>query len=114
MFGNPLWQQLHTKIVRYIAPYDAAVHPYSLDQATSWIHAAEAQHEQVLVAFYHSEYTPTKMPSVAHLPDDVQKFVKDFPARHAVPVLGRGQPRQRRARPSRAPRRSRPRSTTRR
>ena len=23
MFGNPLYQQLHTKIVRYIAPYDA-------------------------------------------------------------------------------------------
>ena len=79
MFANPLWQQLHTKIVRYIAPYDAAVHPYSLDQATRWIRAAEAQHQQVLVAFYHSEYTPTKMPSVATYQTTSQKFVKLFP-----------------------------------
>ncbi len=79
MFGEPLWQQLHTKIVRYIAPYDAAVRGYYRDQATAWIRAAEAQHEQVLVAFYHSEYTPTKMPSVAAYQHDVQKFVKLFP-----------------------------------
>jgi hypothetical protein len=79
MFGNPLWQQLHTKIARYIAPYDAAVRSYSLDEAKLWIAAAEAQHQQVLVAFYHSEYTPTKMPSVALYQHDVQKFIKDFP-----------------------------------
>ncbi|HTZ63441.1 MAG TPA: hypothetical protein VMB51_05000 [Solirubrobacteraceae bacterium] len=79
MFGNPLWQQLHTKIARYIAPYDAAVHPYSLDQAKVWIRSAEAHHQQVLVAFYHSEYTPTRMPSVATYQKDVAKFVKLFP-----------------------------------
>ncbi len=79
MFTNPLWQQLHTKIVRYIAPYDAVVHSYSLDKAITFIRAAEAQHEQVLVAFYHSEYTPTRMPSVAQYQHDVQKFVKRFP-----------------------------------
>jgi hypothetical protein len=79
MFSNPLWKQLHTKIVRYIAPYDAVVHPYSLDKAIVWIRAAEAQHEQVLVAFYHSEYTPLRMPSVAQYQHDVQKFVKRFP-----------------------------------
>ena len=27
--------------------------------------AAEAQHQQILVAFYHSEYSPTVLPSVA-------------------------------------------------
>jgi hypothetical protein len=79
MFGNPLWQQLHTKISRYIAPYDAAVRPYSLQAAARWIAAAEAQHQQVLIAFYHSEYTPTRMPSVATYQRDVQKFVKLFP-----------------------------------
>jgi hypothetical protein len=79
MFSNPLYKQLHTKIVRYIAPYDAAVRSYSLDQAILWIRAAEAQHEQVLVAFYHSEYTPTKLPSVASYQRDVAKFVKLFP-----------------------------------
>jgi hypothetical protein len=79
MFGNPLWQQLHTKIVRYIAPYDAAVRPFSLQAAARWIAAAEAQHQQVLIAFYHSEYTSTKMPSVSVYQRDVQKFVKLFP-----------------------------------
>jgi hypothetical protein len=82
MFANPLWQQLHTKIVRYIVPYDAAVRSYSLDQAKLWIHAAEARHQQILVAFYHSQYTPTKLPSVASYQRNVQKFVKLFPRVH--------------------------------
>jgi hypothetical protein len=79
MFSNPLWKQLHTRIARYIAPWDAAARPYSLSQARAWIQRAEAQHQQVLVAFYHSEYTPTKLPSVALYQHDVQKFIKDFP-----------------------------------
>jgi hypothetical protein len=79
MFANPLYKQLHTKIVRYIAPYDAAVRPYSLDKAITFIHEAEAAHEKVLVAFYHSEYTPTKLPSVSTYQNDVKKFVKLFP-----------------------------------
>jgi hypothetical protein len=79
MFNDPLWRQLHMKYVRYIAPYDAAVKPYSLNKAKRWIDAAERQHAQVLVAFYHSEYTPTKLPSVATYQKDVQKFVKLFP-----------------------------------
>jgi hypothetical protein len=79
MFTDPNWTQLKTKIARYIAPYDAVAHSYSLDKAKVWIKAAEAAHQQVLVAFYHSEYTPTKMPSVATYQKDVQKFIKDFP-----------------------------------
>jgi hypothetical protein len=79
MFSDRNWKQLHTKIARYIAPYDAAVRSYSLDKAKVWIKDAEAAHQQVLVAFYHSEYTPTKMPSVATYQRDVQKFVKLFP-----------------------------------
>ena len=79
MFGDANWKQLHTKIARYIAPYDAVAHSFSLDKAKVWIKAAEAAHQQVLVAFYHSEYTPTKMPSVATYQKDVQKFIKDFP-----------------------------------
>jgi hypothetical protein len=79
MFSNPLWQQLHTRIARYIAPYDAAVHPDSLARARAWIKAAEAQHIQILVAFYHSEHSPTRLPSVAQYKHDVQKFVKLFP-----------------------------------
>lgn len=79
MFSNPLYTQLHTKITRYIAPYDAAVRSDGLANARAWISAAEADHEQVLVAFYHSEHTPTVMPSVATYQKDVAKFVKDFP-----------------------------------
>jgi hypothetical protein len=79
MFTNPLWQQLHTRIVRYIAPYDAAVRGDELARARAWIHAAEAQHQQILVAFYHSEHAPTHLPSMAAYQHDVQKFVKLFP-----------------------------------
>jgi hypothetical protein len=79
MFGDPNWKQLHTKIARYIVPYDAAVHSYSLDKAKLWMKAAESQHMQILIAFYHSEYSPTRMPSVAQYKHDVQKFVKLFP-----------------------------------
>jgi hypothetical protein len=79
MFDDPNWQQLHTKIARYIVPYDAAVRPYSMSLATTWIQAAEAQHIQVLIAFYHSEFTPTKLPSVSLYEKDVKKFVEAFP-----------------------------------
>jgi hypothetical protein len=79
MFGDPNWKQLHTKIARYIVPYDAAVHSFSLDKAKLWMKAAESQHIQILVAFYHSEYSPTRLPSVAQYQHDVQKFVKLFP-----------------------------------
>jgi hypothetical protein len=79
MFSNPLWQQLRTRIVRYIAPYDAVEHGDSLAKVRAWIQGAEAQHQQVLVAFYHSEHTPTTLPSVASYRHAVQKFIKKFP-----------------------------------
>ena len=79
MFANPLWKQLKTKIVRYVVPYDAVAHSWSLDQAIQFIDAAEAAHQKVLVAFYHSEYTPTKLPNVKSYQRDVQKFIKMFP-----------------------------------
>jgi len=79
MLADPLWQRLHTRIVRYIVPYDAAVKPYYLTQASNFIHAAEAEHQQVLIAFYHSEYTATVLPSVATYKADVARFVKLFP-----------------------------------
>jgi hypothetical protein len=79
MFTNTYWTRLKTRIVRYIAPYDAAVHRDSLNNATGFIRTAEAAHVQVLVAFYHSEHTPTRLPSVAQYQHDVKKFVKLFP-----------------------------------
>jgi hypothetical protein len=82
MFTDPKWTQLHIKIARYVVPYDAAVRPYSLTLARQWIGAAEAAHQQILIAFYHSEYTPTKMPSVAAYKADVAKFLALFPRIH--------------------------------
>jgi hypothetical protein len=79
MFRSPLWQQLRTKIVRYIAPYDAVTRIPDRNNAITFIQAAEAQHVQVLVSFYHSEHTPTRLPSVASYQHDVQKFVRLFP-----------------------------------
>jgi hypothetical protein len=79
MFSDPNWLQLRTKIARYIVPYDAVAHSYSLDKAKVWIKAAEAAHQQILIAFYHSEYTPTRLPSVSLYQHYVQKFVKLFP-----------------------------------
>ncbi|MEA2315651.1 MAG: hypothetical protein QOI03_2343 [Solirubrobacteraceae bacterium] len=79
MFGDKLWTQLHMKIVRYIVPYDAAVHPYYVGLTRKWINAAEANHEKILIAFYHSEYTPTHLPSVARYQQDVQKFLRLYP-----------------------------------
>ncbi len=79
MFSDPNAKQLKTRIARYIAPWDAVAHSYSLDKAKVWIKDAEAQHMQVLVAFYHSEYTPTRLPSVAQYKHDVQKFIRLFP-----------------------------------
>ncbi len=79
MFTDPHWQQLHTRIARYIAPYDAAYYGEDLNEVTAWIRAAEASHQQILIAFYHSEHTPTRMPSVAQYERDVKRFMKLFP-----------------------------------
>jgi hypothetical protein len=79
MFTSQLWRQLHTKIVRFVTPYDTATREYNLLKAEGWIHAAEAAHQEILVAFYHSEYTATRNPSVATYKKDVAKFIKDFP-----------------------------------
>jgi hypothetical protein len=79
MFASPLYTQLRTKITRYIAPYDAAVVPRDLAFATAYIQAAQAQGEQVLVAFYHSRNTPLRNPSVKAYTSDVTKFIQKFP-----------------------------------
>ncbi len=82
MFSEPLWQQLHTRISRYVVPWDAVSHRTELAEAKSWIRWAEAEHQQILIAFYHSEYEPTYMPTVAQYGHDVKKFVKLFPHIH--------------------------------
>jgi hypothetical protein len=82
MFRNPFWLRLRTKIVRYIAPYDAIAHRDSLNKAIAFVKAAEAAGQEILVAFYHSEHTPTRLPSAAEYQHDVQQFVRFFPNVH--------------------------------
>src|SRR3954465_9782422 len=76
MFLDPNWQQLHTRIARYIAPYDAAASTPDLNAAKLWIARAQAAHQRVLVAFYHSERSPTRLPSVRSYERDVKRFVR--------------------------------------
>ena len=71
---------------RDIAPYDAAVRPYSLDLARAWIKTAESTIE-VLVAFYHSEYTPTKDAQHRHLQTRCAEIREALSACSAVSVL---------------------------
>jgi hypothetical protein len=79
MFTDKLWRQLHTSIVRYIVPYDAAYSPTDLALVGSWITAARVQKQRILIAFYHSRRTPLLMPSMGIYQRDVKKFMKLFP-----------------------------------
>lgn len=90
MFVSPLYTQLVApqpashRISRYIAPYDVAngnrKNLFYLDGFINWYRHAQAGHVQMLVAFYHSELTPTRMPSMATYRREVQRFIKRFPA----------------------------------
>ena len=81
MFTNPAFTALHTKIARYVTPYDVATnHSHNdLPRLRAWLAAAARAHAQPLIAFYHSDRTPTKMPSVKTYTADIKKFIKMFP-----------------------------------
>jgi hypothetical protein len=79
MFASPLYQKLHVKIGRYIAPYDVADDSYARFLWDNWHRAAQALRVQPIVAFYHSERTPTHLPSVATYQREVRKFIKAYP-----------------------------------
>jgi hypothetical protein len=81
MFRSPDYTALHTKISRYVTPYDVATnHSHNdLPRLRAWLAAAARAHAQPLIAFYHSDRTPTKMPSVKTYTADIKKFIKMFP-----------------------------------
>jgi hypothetical protein len=79
MFSNPLFEALDVPIVRYIAPYDAMAHGIDARAADAFIKAAQLSGKQVLVAFYHSRYTPEKMPSRGAYVSAVRRFIQAFP-----------------------------------
>ncbi|MGI8558575.1 MAG: hypothetical protein ACR2ND_09740 [Solirubrobacteraceae bacterium] len=79
MFEQPLYQALHVRIGRFIAPYDTADSPVDRTIATNWVHNAEASGVQPLIAFYHSRVSPTRQPSVAKYTREIRKFMRLFP-----------------------------------
>jgi hypothetical protein len=82
MFASKYYQALHVKIVRYITPYDTADSPQDLADARAWMQTAQASGKEILVAFYHSRKTPTRMPSQSLYRLEVKRFMADFPLIH--------------------------------
>jgi hypothetical protein len=81
MFTNPAYQRLGVKVARYFTAYDVASgsDPTALFYLQSWLTAAQAAGVQPLIAFYHNNQSPKKMPSVATYTKDMQDFVAMFP-----------------------------------
>jgi hypothetical protein len=79
MFASPYYRALHTKIARYVAPYDVADRPRDLAAVNAWLTAAEAQHEQPLIAFYHSRSRPNQLPSVTSYTIEIKRFMALHP-----------------------------------
>ena len=82
MFSNGAYKALHTRIARYVTPYDVMSNHSANDlpRLRAWLAAAARDHVQPLVAFYHSDRTPKKMPSVAAYTKAVKAFLKAFPS----------------------------------
>jgi hypothetical protein len=81
LFHNPAFVALHTHIARYVTPYDVASNRSrnDLPRLKAWLAGAKRLGIQPLIAFYHSDKTPKKMPSVAAYTSQVKKFLKAFP-----------------------------------
>jgi hypothetical protein len=79
MFASPYYKALHTRIARYVAPYDVADRPRDLAAVNAWITAAEAQHVQPLIAFYHSRSRPNQLPSVGRYTLEIKRFIALHP-----------------------------------
>ena len=81
MFGKPTFLALHTTIARYVTPYDVASNhsQNDLPRLRHWLTDAARDHIEPLIAFYHSDRTPRKMPSVASYTAAVKRFLALFP-----------------------------------
>jgi hypothetical protein len=82
MFYSRFWTQLHLGITRYFVPYDVVAHRRELNEARGWIEAATRAHQQILIAFYHSQQVPMRNPSASLYRSDVAKFLRLFPQIH--------------------------------
>jgi hypothetical protein len=80
-FTNPLFAPLKFKAARYITPYDVMDSPSDLAAAQSWIGAATAAHQRILVSFERSHRSgrERRLPSVTEYKREITKFHKAFP-----------------------------------
>jgi hypothetical protein len=80
-FGVPAFKALRTRISRYVTPYDVATNhsQNDLPRLREWLAAARRDHIQPLIAFYHSDRTPRRMPSVKAYRADIKRFHRMFP-----------------------------------
>jgi hypothetical protein len=66
-FTNPLYAPLKLKVARFITPYDVTKDPVEKAKLESWLNAARAAKQEVLVSFEHSRrgarYKHTPSPS---------------------------------------------------
>jgi hypothetical protein len=87
-FTNPLFAPLKFKAARFITPYDVMDSPNDLAAARSWITAARAAHQRVLVSFEHSHRSGRErhLPSVAEYKSAITKFHQAFPAVKEISV----------------------------
>ncbi len=79
MFASPYYRALHTRITRYVAPYDVADQPWDLAALDAWLKAAQAAHAQPLIAFYHSRTRPSQLPSFATYSREITRFIALYP-----------------------------------
>jgi hypothetical protein len=79
-FTNSLFKPLKMKVARYVAPYDVAT-AGGAQQAgwESWLHAARAAHQTVLVSFEHSRDSHyNRAPSVSAYTKALNAFKKKY------------------------------------
>jgi hypothetical protein len=81
MFDDSAYKALHVKIARYFTPYDVASgkDPVALNSLVGWLERAAQDGVTPLIAFYHNQSSPKKLPSVATYTADVDEFIADFP-----------------------------------
>jgi hypothetical protein len=87
-FTNPLFAPLKFKTARYITPYDVMDSPSDLAAATSWITAAQAANQRVLIAFERSHRSgrERRLPSAAEYKREITKFHQAFPTVKEISV----------------------------
>jgi hypothetical protein len=80
MFQNTLFTDLHTKIARYIAPWDFMSVPRDKATFEAWLAGAGIDRVKPLVSFYVSRQKPLKLPSATQYKRMIKAFRKAYPS----------------------------------